>query len=783
MVINANEQEQEIGIPVATSAIEDQTDNIVGPTDTDNHESSRHIEVGAVDEGNPQLTSPTSTEDEYVSATSGEDITGSSAEFQYCDQRHVSYNSEHDDFGVDLSSNAQMIAIDIRVVQKRQEDLERYQKLSSYLQGALAKREEELDEVKADLNHTKQRCSALEAGSHNANAQWQQMDQMFSITKQALPQELEQADVDESVVDDAEEKQLLESELETQRKLCAGLRDSLVEREAELEDVKTQLNANKHQHEMLVADSDETSCELRKVQKDLASTQQLLAQEQAKVAHAQQKFQQAPQSAPGVNVEEIIAANHQAQANYQYVVGMLNEVVRERDDLGRQLQDSQHIATQRKQELVKQIENSNRVNDHLRTNVEGMQGQINDLVRQKEAADERVKQVEEYNDNLLDEYANKFVEDPQEWSSPMMCQPNEVRDLRQALETSMGELEKSDSTNRELCDAMKEKTQQISRLRAEKDILREQLARSAANFETCNAKVENLMETLPLLVKQWVGMDVEEFEDLEKNLQDSKLHESKGIEALKEAATKVSETETRLEALKRQHTAEFEVLNKQLGELRAENIQLDGDYMQCTRRLTEKEQEVDTLKADVAQALELQREWRAQCETQAFGDNAVVLENLYRNRVNSSNSKIEALQFKNSELRNAVKHANYDLDMNKRWAVGKLAGIREQQYLLDWYQKQVEMLRERFHEELRIKPLDVPFKPDFYDLPEETKQQIRKDESDCIKHLTGWELELGLMSGAQPRKRDATEIWTEIMADGDDGMSPDRAIPAHLLSS
>lgn len=800
VVIKANEQEQEISTHIAPSAIENESDNIVGAIDADDDESSQNIGVGAFDEENAQSTSPTSTEDEYLSATSGEDNEKLNAEHE--EFQDSSYNSEQDDSGAVQGSNTQMIAIDIRVVQQRQEELERYQKLSAYFQGALNKREAELKEVRSDLNEAKeevgevrvdlnnsqQRCSALEEESQNATAQLQQVEQVLDLTRHALAQELERVDADEEAGDeaddkvsnDADEKQQLESELETQQKLCAGLRNSLVDRETKLENVKTELYSTKRQFAMLESDSDETARDLRRVQQELASTQQQLAQEQAKAPHA-------PHPAAGFDVQAMMTANTKLKTDYDHVYGMLNEVIRERDSLNGQLQNSRHqmqneqfYAIQQQQQLANQIETANQLNDHLRANVEGMQGQINDLVRQKEAANDRVKQVEEYNSTLLDEYVVKYAQDPKEVEGRTICTPNEARDLHQALETSKNELERADRTNQELSDEMNKKTQQILRLEAEKDIMREQLVQSAVNFEICKNRIENYLETIPELVKGWVGMDVEDFEGLEANLQESQLHENMTIEALKEAATNVAEKETKLETLKRQQTAEFEVLNGQMGELRAHNIRLECENIQGTRLLTEKDHEIDVLKADVARAEDSSKQWRAQCETQAFGDNAAILQEAYSKRVNQADSRIEALQFKNWQLRVAVQQAGDDQLFNKQWARRKLAGIREQGYLLDWYQKQVVELKSRFREELLLNPLEIPFKPDFHDLPEEVKNEIRKKESGWIMHLTGWALEVGLVSGTEPRERTPMQIWDDIVAEPEDVMRPDRDLQSVL---
>ncbi|KIX96744.1 uncharacterized protein Z520_07463 [Fonsecaea multimorphosa CBS 102226] len=517
--------------------------------------------------------------------------------------------------------------------------------------------------------------------------------------------------------------QRLEEELRRLESLAQGFRLQLLEREEEADNLKAELRHLNNERDMFEADADDSAKRLSKAMQDLAQKDHFIAQERTKASSYARKLQQLQQE----------LANSQLVGNTSQVDSLLRQQL---IAVTSQLQNLQHSAQELKQ-------------------------QVSQATQQKNDANARVVQVEEYNRTLLQDFANKHAQDPREIEDPTICKPNELRDLRQAFEISQRTCAELAADKKQMFEAAEEQKARESQLRRDNNMLQSKCGRLSANFEIWQGKVENFTRMLPDLVRVRAGLSTEDIPGLDDELVEFASHMDETKETLKAAALDISDRESKMEILKDKQQKEVARLEERMAKLQESEIRLDATNYTLQSQLKGAENQLEAAKAELAETQRHAAEWRAQCETQAFGPMSEVVRRQIRSEVDRLHDQIEALQKHNLELSVGREQAESNLGHCRWWAANKMAGIRELGYLRDWYQAQVEALRERFQAELLAEPLDIPYKPDFWDLPEEDKTQMLQLENQVIEGLTGYDLELA--KDPRPRNLQVVDVWSGLV--------------------
>ncbi|OAP61336.1 hypothetical protein AYL99_03539 [Fonsecaea erecta] len=407
--------------------------------------------------------------------------------------------------------------------------------------------------------------------------------------------------------------------------------------------------------------------------------------------------------------------------------------------------------------------------EDLQNSMQELEQQINEAVQERDQANARVAEVQEYNQTLLLDFTNKHAQDPREIEEPTICKPNELRDLRQAFQMSQRTCADLTAANKTLSEAAEEQKQKESQFREDHNVLQKKCGRLSANFEIWKGRLDNFMNMLPNVVKSKTGMSMEEIPGLKEEVAESASHIDKTREALRAAALEVSERESKIVTLERNQQREVASLRQRVAELQESNIRLDEANYSLESQLSGTKDQLRGHKAELAGTKQSAEQWRAQCEQQAFGEMSQVVRQQFQLEVKQLRSQIEALQRHNTELSVGRQRAESDLTCCRWWAANKMAGIRELGYLRDWYRAQVDALHERFESELSVEPLDIPYKPDFWDLSEEEKTALLQAENQIIEGLTGYDLELA--KEPRPRDLEVVDVWSVLVDEYKAGLS------------
>ncbi len=563
----------------------------------------------------------------------------------------------------------------------------------------------------------------------------------------------------EAILKIIDEKQQLEAALQHQKAVSSSLRTQLVDREEELDATNEKLRDAERRCGMYDEESIDTSQQVRNLQQQLAVTKRQLDEKNRAQPFALQT-PQAGHAAAGFNIAAITAARDQAQkeaqhnlTQYRFVEEMLNEVIADRDLWKHEAEELRHEGNEVNEPLIA-------LNTLLRDNVSGLEGQVEQLKQLKEAADARVKVVESYNKNLLSEYTIKHAQDPQEHHFPGICKPNEVQDLRQALEASMHNHGKTNDANVQLQDMIKDKDKEIVKLLSDRKLIKDKAARYASYFETLKGRVQSFMHAFPATVERRLGVDVQDIEGFEEKLQVYEARELESIELLQEADEKLSALERELVTEQRRYESQIEDFTTNVAELRTRNIELEGLNFQSEERLMTQESEIMSLKEVVKNSREMEGEWRVVAEDNAYGKHASTIRAIQEAELGRLRDEVEAVQWKAYELSSALEQSQGDDWYCRMYFARMMEGVRRLGYLNDWHRQQVKAFRERFQAELVARPLNVAYKPDWSDMPEEQQRLLAEADNEVILRLTGIDMGLGLDNDSQPKELSVGDLWS-----------------------
>ena len=560
------------------------------------------------------------------------------------------------------------------------------------------------------------------------------------------------------------EKQHLENNLQQQQQISQDFRSQLIDCEEKLEHAEARYREAERQRGLYEEESEETSQKLQKAQQESALAKKQLAAEKCKPAQEVTATQQVPDAAAAFKIPLILADRDRALSQVavamkekQFAEEMLNVVIRERTDLQHQLRSAQ-------QPFRQELSRVNHINDLLRDNVAGLEGQANDLLQQMERSDERVAELEKYNQTLLSDFTNKFIADPRDNVSPVTCTYNEARDLKQQVESAQDTSARFIQANNELQDKFKEETKKVQRLEEGRDLLENKCSRLAANYEVLQRKVENFLVTVPGVLKDELEVPVSEEEELAliKSCQKFQVHIDQTNRQLKEAANEISSIESSKAAMQRTHKAELghrdehiREMHKKVARIDAENFNMDQQLGASAGKIAQLE---DLLKA----ATEKCEQWRNQCEHEAFGDMTPAVQAYHRNELELLHNEINALQYMSTELRIGKEQAVADVDQHKYWFASTIIKIEEWEAGWLYARARCDALEERFEDELRGKPL---LRIKRYDKFENLSHDIQMD---FLRMEDGWvEVATGFRHGRSinPPPEPCSATWSTFIAE------------------
>lgn len=540
----------------------------------------------------------------------------------------------------------------------------------------------------------------------------------------------------------------LQELLEQQESLNQGFRLQLVEREDEVDSLKEKIRTVQRERDMFESESDATSQQLQEMQRELRRKDEQLAEEKAKVETARRQVEGARRINNFEGVQQLQAT--------------LNELVEEREELNRQLAESTRNEQRAEawNETLRQdfIQVHKRVDD-LNNLVSELEQQIQ---QQKDTAEARIEELQGHVKTLQDSFVPKYMEDPKDSADPFICQPNELRDLRQAFEMSQAKCAQVIDDNSNLAKEIESQKKEISRLRDGNELLKDTNMRLSSSFEIMKSKLDNFMATIPQIVKLETGKEIEEVPGLQEQLAESAWHEEQTGVALKEKDLEASGLRKEISRLGREKSSELEALKKRMEELQERAIRLDEANFALTMRSDDAEKEISQVKEQLRNSQDQSGQWRMQCERQAFGPSVDVVRKHHSDEIQLLSDRIEGLMCRMQELSSGREMAEEDLGLFKIWAATKMAGIRELGRWCDWYQVQNDALRARFHAELQVKPLDIPFKSTFWDLTSEQQQHLLQGEDNLIEFFTGINLGRG-GEPIRPANLDSGALWTRLV--------------------
>jgi predicted nuclease with TOPRIM domain len=580
------------------------------------------------------------------------------------------------------------------------------------------------------------------------------------------------------LAEQAFEKRQLQEALQYQQLQSSGLRSQLVDCEQELENTQAKLREAERQRGLYEAESDETSQQVLKLQQELALTKSQLAEDKS-VTSVPPQSQHATNAAvvEDFDVAAIMAAYTHAceaakaaTADSEYVRGMLQEVIKERDSLNHQLHQKNDTVNEVRQWLQVQLSQANDLNGHLRDNIGGLEGQINQLLQAKEVSDEfnaglqaQVAELTANNQTLLHDFTNKLIADPQDIIDPVKCTYNESRDLRNQVESAQATSAQFARVNQNLSKELQEEKEKSSSLQTDRDLLNNKCARLAANYEVLEDKVEHWMEILPKVLRRRPEVSEEEYATWkEQYFLQSRAHVARTKRHLKSAALDVSSLESKLATTERQHKAEVARLEGSVSEVTSKNVELEAENFNLGLKLHDAQGQVELLESQLASSNQAAQLWREQCEGQVWGDTAVIVRNAHRDEVESLKDQIYALQHMNTELRLGKEAAAGDVCLFKWNFAETITRMREFEAERMFARAKTDAMEERFAEALREEPLRIQKRDAFEELSHEQKQQLLRTEDAWIVIATG----INLGRGYDPeRASPAMGVWETFMAE------------------
>ena len=615
---------------------------------------------------------------------------------------------------------------------------------------------------------------------------------------------------------DNKEVQHLKQELHEQKSLSGDLRRQLITRDDKLCGLREELRELKERCQQFAEESDDSYVKEAKLRKELADVKRQYALQQEKAAADARRRQQcleqevhrlhqersrtlvsrtlvAPpaqnltralvHSPSNINTANIIAERdhgfHNAQTAFQraqHFGGTMKTLISEQSaapdefNAARKSAFNVHTLNQRlEHDLHLQILEA--LNEHLREGVSDLQAARDHAMHQLEQANVRILQVEGYNKNLLARHVVKHAEDPKDFDVPGVCKYDELRDLRQAFAQSQHKCAELTSDNEKLHAKLAEQDQQLETLRVDKVLLSDKYAIISSKFVIWQGRIEVFMETLPGIIATEFGYEIEQVEGLQKLLDQYKSHESLTGEELRGAAEKVASTESKMIAMERQHRNEVETLTKHMKEVQQDTFRLDAEHYQLDSKLMGARAEIKTLQSQLEHEREVSAEWMWKCEELQLGRDADFVRRRQKAQLQQRDEQIEALQFTNWEQDRVIVQLEGDNWLARHWAARHMTGIRELGWERDWYRQQVDALRTRFAQSLPLVPLDIPYKPDFWDLTDEEQEQMNARHQEVIRGLTNIDMQLVPKEITQPRGIEVSEVWSKLEQEYDEIMA------------
>ncbi|KAJ4519998.1 translocon subunit [Exophiala dermatitidis] len=571
------------------------------------------------------------------------------------------------------------------------------------------------------------------------------------------------------------EPEQLQAHLSYQELLSKSLRLQLLEREDEVATLHKELQALQRERAMYEAEQDATAEQLQIMQKELMEKGSQLTEEKQRTAaavHQLHLWRDSIQSGP----EQLIAQRDQAlqEARNQYrqaqnSCATANAAMTERENMVQYLAHMDAVATSNNKLHETEVMELRARLEHAAEALNGQQQQVNHLVSEKDAAEARVRELEVRVEYLVADVTTKWLEDPpweQEQVNSYTVKPDELRDLRQAFEISQTRLAASADTNEELHSAANKREKELSELREKNELLADKAARLSSTFNIWKDKLDNWMQTIPGIVN--MREDVNEIPGLKELLESSVYHEQRLAAELEGMAARISELEGANLKLRQSHRKEVEALEERASKLQEDTVRLDALNFEVSDKLDEEQRESGQLRQRLTETEEDLEAWRAQCETQAFGDSATVIREHHEQNLKTASDINSALHHQLARYHTAKEVAEQGLDDMKGWLTEELAGVSELGAQRDWYQAQVDALRQRFQHELLVEPLEIAYRPAFADLSSEERAAMIAAEDKVIGRVTTM---APLRSWAEPRDIEIPDLWAQLLRwvkEGDD---------------
>ncbi|KAL2426589.1 hypothetical protein ABEF95_010309 [Exophiala dermatitidis] len=581
------------------------------------------------------------------------------------------------------------------------------------------------------------------------------------------------AQVEESPRQEAcpEELHRLVESLSDQESLSQSLRLQLLEREDEVASLLAQQEKLHQERNMLEAEQDVTAKEREMVQQQLEMRETQLAEEKARTTAAVHQLHLWRNNMT-LGSERLIAQRDQAiqeaQNQYQHAQNYLatvNVALTEKRNSEHQLAHVEAMATLNSRRHEAEVTELRARLEHAAEALNGQQQQINRLVGEKDTAKARARELEVRVEYLVADVTTRWIESSateQEEVNWRTLQPNEIQDLRQAFALSQARLATSADVNEELRGELLEKEKELVELREKNELLRDKAARLSSTFDLWKEKLDNWMLAVPGIAK--MKETVEEVPGLKELLDSSVFHEQRLAEDLKTKVEKIADLEAANLKLRQTQRKETEALEKRTDELQEENIRLDARNFEVVDGLDEAKREIEVLHERLLEATQSAEEWQAQCEEKAFGDSAAVIRGHHEQLLKIASDMNAALHHRLGEYYTAKEMAESDLSLLRGWLTEELAKVSEVGAQRDWYRKQVDALRERFHHELLVEQLEIPYHPAFSNLSPEDKEEILSKQDHAIARITTM---APLRSLAESRDVEIPDLWaTSEMGDG-----------------
>ncbi|EXJ83712.1 hypothetical protein A1O1_07337 [Capronia coronata CBS 617.96] len=576
---------------------------------------------------------------------------------------------------------------------------------------------------------------------------------------------------EESHEDDGQaDMQQLQDALSQKESLNQGLRLQLLEQEEEVARLQKQLQATQRERDLYEAEQDASVEEMQKLHKAIAVKDKQISEESTKANDVLRQLQNA-RSSIGLGSGELLAeqdqARQQAQAEFhraQTLQTIANAVTAERPNLAQRIAHIEAIANMNAQRHEAEAMELRAKVDHMRNAGMILEQQLNYLVGLKDTAEARVEELEVRVQSLLQDVTAKWLENPVDAEmeglvNPGTQKPNELHDVKQAFELSQAKLMAVAEVNQDLHDTAAEREKELTELRQNNELLKDKAARLSSSFEIWMSKLDNWMQTIPGIVK--MHDEIEEIPGLKELLEESVFHEQCIAKELRDKGDLVSQLEAKILKLERKHGAEIEALERHASEVQKAKARLDTDNYELACHTEDARKESEALKVQLAQCEDEVQQWKAQCLEQAYGDTVEIIEAQQKAHIKHYTDQVEALQNRCDLFFRAKERAEGDWSTFRVVVGEQMAGVADLGAERDWYQQQVEALRQRFEHELLVWPLKIPYQPAHSHLSAEEKEAVIAGEDRVIAKITGY---LTGRSAARPRNVQVLEVWEGFVA-------------------